>query len=349
MSRAKPARDLWVVTTYYNPVRWRSRRANFDVFRRRLEAPLLAIEWAPDGRWELGADDAELLLQVSGGDIMWQKERLLAIALARLPAEARALAWLDGDVVFAQPGWAQRTLALLAAADVVQPFDRVTYLDAAWTRRCAAEPDLPVGSMLDAGLETRRSFLDFHAQAGAATARLDLGQRFKSAPGGAYAILARPAYGHAWAARVDVLRQVGWYERCVLGGGDLLHAYALIGQHEALLENHRSVGWDRYGHAGYRCWAATLAGLRPACGSEQLLHLHHGALADRQYRSRIDGLAPFGLDVERDLEAGPGEPWRWARDRAALNDYVLAYLRNRNEDAGLCAVRDADCAAQLTA
>ena len=63
-----------------------------------------------------------------------------------------------------------------------------------------------------------------------------------------------------------------------------------------------------------------------------MLHLFHGTLADRQYRSRIDGLARYGLDVDRDLTASAGEPWSWTRQREELNAYVLGYLRNRRED-----------------
>ncbi len=327
--------DFWVVTTYFNPVGWRSRRASYRVFRSQLDAPLLTVEWDAEGRYELDDGDADILVRIAGGDTMWQKERLLGIALAALPEQARYVAWLDCDVFFAAHGWHARTREQLGHLDVVQPFRRVTYLDAAWTRRFGGPGGVTPAEALAAGLETRRSFLDLHQHAGADTARVDLTHRFAAAPDGCYQIMARPAYGHAWAARRDVLEHIGWYERCVLGGGDLLHAYGVVGQHEALIANHNSVGWDFYGSGGYRRWAESLGVLRVGCGDEELLHLHHGALADRQYRSRIDGLARFGLDVDRDVVAAPGRPWSWAHNGAALNEYVLSYLRNRNEDAAV--------------
>lgn len=332
MSGAGAGGDFWVVTTYYNPVGWRSRLANYHLFRSRLDAPLLTVEWDAAGRYELDDADADLLVRIAGGDTMWQKERLLGIALAALPAHVQFVAWLDCDVFFASRDWHERTRALLGHHDIVQPFRRVTYLDAAWTRRYAGAAGMPAAAALAGGLATRPSFLDFHARAGAKTAHADLTHRFAPAPDGRYPIMARPAYGHAWAARREVLERTGWYERCVLGGGDLLHAYGVIGQYEALIANHQSVGWDFYGSAGYRRWAESLGRLQVACGDEELLHLHHGALADRQYRSRIDGLARYKMDVETGVVAAPGRPWSWAQNRAALNEYVLAYLRNRNED-----------------
>lgn len=329
--------DYWVITTYYNPVRWKSRIGNYRAFRRALRAPLLAVEWDPAGRFELSAGDADVLVRREGGDTMWQKERLLGIALDALPKHVRYVAWLDCDVMFADPGWHQRTRRLLEDHDFVQPFRRVVYLDKATSLDfTAGSGDKPGALVLD-GHETRPSFMDLRERVGDRLAQVDLAHRFEPAPGGGgdYHIMARPAYGHAWAARRDAIGRVGWYERCILGGGDLLFAYGVAGEWEALIANHRSVGWDFYGSAGYRSWAQALASARPPsleCGEETLLHLFHGTLADRQYRSRIDGLARYGLDVDRDVSAAPGQPWSWARKGAELNEYVLGYLRNRHED-----------------
>ena len=53
------------------------------------------------------------VIQVRGPDVLWQKERLLNIAVSRLPARARKVAWLDGDLLFADPDWAGETARLL--------------------------------------------------------------------------------------------------------------------------------------------------------------------------------------------------------------------------------------------
>lgn len=327
--------DFWVITAYYNPVCWSSRLDNYRAFRRELAAPLLTVEWDPAGRFSLGATDADVLVQIPGGDHMWQKERLLGIALAALPAHVRHVAWLDCDVVFADPGWQERIRSQLETSDIVQPFRQVEYLDQAATCRVTAGDRLEE-QLSPFTLDRRPSFLDVHSALGERTAELDLGRRFEPAPGsGRYQIMARPAYGHAWAARRELMARIGWYDRCVLGGGDLFFAYGIAGQAEALIGNHQSVGWDFYGGAGYREWAAAIprhGWPRVACGDGTLLHLFHGELADRQYRSRIDGLVPYGLDLQKDVVARPGEPWSWVRDRAELDAYVLAYLRNRQED-----------------
>ena len=97
---------LWAVTSYFNPTGSKRRFANYHAFRRALGVPLLAVEWSRDGRFELGESDADIVVQIGGGDLMWQKERLLNIGIGRLPASCREVAWLDCDIVLERFGWA---------------------------------------------------------------------------------------------------------------------------------------------------------------------------------------------------------------------------------------------------
>ena len=346
--------DLWVITVFYNLAGWSSRIENYRAFHRHLSAPLATIEWNPFGRFDLDHTDADLLIQLQGGDLMWQKERLLGIVLSALPEHVRYVAWLDCDIVFADPRWHERIRRLLQENAVVQPFRRVVYMRRESTLRFVRGASLAEVLQIrasgtggegtvdcDGGSDAdpwRPSFLDLYERVGDDIVRLDLDRRFEPQPRtGKYDIMARPAYGHAWAARVDALRQVGFYERCIVGGGDLLSAYGLVGHCEAMLANHRSVGWDFYGGGpSFREWAIKAADLcrgELKCGDETIVHLYHGTLEARQYRSRIDGLVKFGLDIDRDIAADPGQPWRWMRNAIELNDYFLQYLRNRREDA----------------
>ena len=119
---------LWAVTSYYNPAGYRRRRANYQLFRERLPLPLLTVEWSPTGEFELRPGDADMLVQLSGGDVMWQKERLLNIGVGRLPAQCTHVAWVDCDLVFEREDLGDAVLAALEAAPLVQLFDRVAYL-----------------------------------------------------------------------------------------------------------------------------------------------------------------------------------------------------------------------------
>ena len=336
MTRRNLDSDLWVMTTYFNLAGWSSRLENYRAFRRALRSPLLTVEWNPGAKYQLGGGDADLLLQIAGGDAMWQKERLLGRGLAALPAHVRYVAWVDCDVIFADPAWHENTRRLLEHHPVVQPYRRAVYLDEEVTRRVVE--GAAIETIPQDGAFSRPSFLDVFERLGDDITRVDLGRRFVPAAGGEgrYNFMDRPAYGHAWAAQRDVIRRIGFYDRCVVGAGDLLFDYAIIGHSEELIANHRSVGWDFYGDsASYREWARTALSIcrgRTRCGEGTLLHLFHGSLDDRQYKSRIDGLLPFRLDLDQDIVAAPGEPWSWRRRETELSGYFLSYLRKRRED-----------------
>jgi hypothetical protein len=57
---------MWAITSYYNPVRYKRRLANYKLFRANLDVPLVTVELSFDGRFELTEDDADILIQVSG-------------------------------------------------------------------------------------------------------------------------------------------------------------------------------------------------------------------------------------------------------------------------------------------
>jgi len=66
--------------------------------------------------------------------VLWQKERLLNVALRSLPLDCEAVAWLDCDIVFGDPGSAQR------ARDAVERFGLVHLLH----ERHNLPPDAPI-------------------------------------------------------------------------------------------------------------------------------------------------------------------------------------------------------------
>ena len=76
---------LWAITSYFNPAGYNTRLANYRAFRARLKVPLVTVEASFDGRVQLRAGDAEILVQRTARDVLWQKERLLNVALGFLP------------------------------------------------------------------------------------------------------------------------------------------------------------------------------------------------------------------------------------------------------------------------
>ena len=113
---------LWAVTCFFNPQGYRRRVANFREFRARLAAPLIAVELAFDREFTLSDSDAERVVRVRGGDVMWQKERLLNVAIERVPVSCTKIAWLDCDIVFGSPAWVGQAVRALDEFALVHLF-----------------------------------------------------------------------------------------------------------------------------------------------------------------------------------------------------------------------------------
>ena len=93
---------LWVITAYFNPCRYATRRVADDLFAHALKRsgiPILTVECA------FGDDEFELpasldVVRFRSNSVMWQKERLLNLAASWLPPECACVAWLDTDILF---------------------------------------------------------------------------------------------------------------------------------------------------------------------------------------------------------------------------------------------------------
>lgn len=297
--------ELWAITSFFNPAGYRRRLLNYRRFRAALRIPLAAVELSFNGSWELAHDDADILVRVADGDVMWQKERLLNLVLAQLPPECRYVAWIDGDVLMQDSRWPERAVQALATTPVVQLFSTVRHVGNS-------------GSAV-AGAADR-------AQSAAACV---LGGQPPSVIVGT---MNTYAHGYALAARRDVLERHGLYDRCVIGGGDTALLGAAYGVPEVIAEGWRMSAAQR---DHYSRWAAgfhaDVRGRVGALGGE-IHHLWHGDLADRRYGLRHADLEPHRFDPNLDIHLGSDGAWRWAGDKPGLHALLRDYFRDRHED-----------------
>ena len=128
---------------------------------------------------------------------MWVKERLINLAIARLPAHVAKVAWLDADILFTNPDWAQQTAALLDKWPLVQPQERAG-------RMAQGRLTLP----------------------GAAGAALFAIQR---RPESAVSARRRMASRGSPGRRRNLIARHGVYDAAILDGGDELFAHAAGG------------------------------------------------------------------------------------------------------------------------
>ncbi len=305
---------LWAMTSYFNPVGYRRRRENYRRFRSHLNVPLIAIELANHDRFELSKGDADILIQVRGGDVMWQKERLLNIALSQLPAECRFVAWLDCDIAFGSDDWAWRAMRLLERLAFVQLFHRVHYLP----------PDVAFDHAGPEAATWSREAIAFLIDCGAnpaAALRMRNGHE-----------IPHYARGIAWAARRELIADRGLFDASIVGGGNSAMVSAAYGCFDYVIE--RQEMWAGQA-ARYLDWAVpfhqAVAGKVGALDGD-VFHFWHGSMEKRGHRDRFSGLRQFKFDPASDVAGAENEPWRWSSAKYDMHDYVRSYFVSRAED-----------------
>lgn len=305
---------LYVVTTVFNPIRWRSRWKLYDDFVRMVEASgaiLYTVEVA-FGEREFAVTEAgnPRHLQLRTSHELWIKENSLNLMIQRLPADWKYVAWIDADVHFVRPDWANETLHQLQHYDFVQM----------WTEA----HDLRANHEL---LTTHNGFVwcwqrgltDFYPKENG----------YYGAPQGLKKYYWHP--GYAWAARRSALEAVGGLvDWSILGGGDLYMARLLTGVSRVLPKSLGPVGQQWLKTWGDRADRAIRQNVGVVEGG--VLHYWHGPKASRSYQDRGQILVAGQFDPCAHLRKDTQGLWMLDDDAVVLRDGIRKYFRQRNED-----------------
>lgn len=300
---------LFVITTYFNPCRYATRRSNYDTFMngmRKTGVPCITVECAfEDQPFELSRSLE--VIQIRSQTLLWQKERLLNIAASWLPQSCRYVAWLDCDIVFENEHWARDLVSVLERHKVAQVFESCLRL----------------------------------AKGNAALKPLDLAQSFASVTSKVPNALNAGRYdqhghtGYGWAMRREIFDSVGLYEAAVSGSADHFMAHAIFGDYNFCITNalkHDQRQIDHLKDWGDRFHAMVQGSLGVVPG--RIRHLWHGDTVNRKYFLRMHEITDLGFDPWTDLKITPGTPIEWAQglNKSGLRQYFKDYFSSRRED-----------------
>jgi len=305
---------VWAVTSYFafdDPPGTKRRLQTYRRFRERLQVPLVTVEHAPDGNFDLQEGDAEVLIQRSGGAMLWQKERLLNLGLEHLPAACDSVVWIDCDMVFERDNWPQALGEALQETPVVQPFRTIRLLrDGEFPETTEEAPEREdwrsFGYCFAAGLVPPEAFQS-------STVGPDL----------------RIAGGFVWAARRELLDRHGLYDAMILGGGDKGIVCAACGHADAFPAS-RDMSPEQARH--YLDWARPFE--REVAGRVgdvpgRVFHLWHGDLRNRRYRGRYEDFARLGFAPGEHLRLTEEGVWDWSGEPAEVRRRVKEYFDAR--------------------
>lgn len=302
--------SFWCLTTLFNPANYKSLVRNHNTFSESLRKQgcnLLTLELAfGDDKHNLTGGN---VVPMRGKDVMWHKERLINHGTTLLPKDCTAYAWIDADLIFADPNWVEKAESLLKKHDVIQLFQRVFYL--------------PEGDVCYSGKQT----CEFYSIAWQANKYPNwLSRRSeKDLPFG--------APGFAWAARRDVFEHCGGlYDRDIVGSGDCLLADCLLGSWK-LHGFERKFNQRTKDSIANWCTLVKKKNLSVGYLPVDVFHLWHGDLRNRLYMRRHQALLKHDYDPERDIVLNNGV-WEWATDKKEMHQEVKDYFYQRKEDDG---------------
>lgn len=321
---------LYVVTAISNPQRFRTRYELYRAFEKRCEdagAILYTVELAlRDRHFEVTSPDNPRHVQLRSPAELWHKENLLNIGIQRLPSDWEYVAWIDADVDFARPDWANETLHQLQHYHVVQMWSHAQDLGPAYE---------PVGQCFESFLSSIALGRELppYLQEGDG-GRYD-GQTCGGSGGyGGFGKGGSHLWhsGYAWAARRNALADVGGLgDIAVLGSSDHHMAAALIGKVDHTIHPKMCESYRRY----WRIWQQrAIDSIKGNVGFVPglLLHYWHGAKRNRRYVDRWQILTNSGFDPDLDLKRDVQGLLALTDRNPKLRDGIRAYFRQRNED-----------------
>lgn len=301
--------DLCVITTHFNPCGYQRLKENYHKFRQSLESSgiqLFTVECAfNDTAFNLEKSDN--VMQVRSGSVLWQKEKMLNIALKEVLRNFPKVAWIDADVLFSNATWAQEASRLLDDYPIVQVQDQIVQLS-------------PDSTVYEGDLQRWTSFAYDITTNGVEAVKASNGQHGHT--------------GFAWAARREVL-EGGLYDGDIIGTGDHVMAHGMLNDlnspclNDIFFSNTKSR--DYFKDWAEQFYAKMQGHLTFVPGTA--LHMWHGSIKNRRYRYKAEKLARFGVDPRVDLCNNSDGLWEWNSERPSLHRFVAETFALREEDA----------------
>lgn len=325
---------LYVVTTVFNPLRFRNRYWNYWTFENMVEksgAILYTTEIAfGDRHFEITNPDDPRHLQLRAKDNqeLWLKENSLNLLIERLPSDWQYVAWIDADVSFARPDWAQETLHLLQHYDFLQMFSHAQDLGVNYEPNVLT-PGYVFGKSTEEGIKIERNIVEKYYYG--------LVQRGKAGKEWHYR---HP--GFCWAARRSALDKVGGLiDFAILGSSDWIMANALFGQVDRTINGGYTEGYRML----CKIWEdRALKHIRKNVGFMPGLvnHYYHGEKKARNYDNRWRLLVQTKYNPLTDIKKDTQGLWQLQDDGTErfidLRDGLRKYARMRSEDLNLGAI-----------
>lgn len=294
--------DVGIGLGFFSPCDFKLPRRNaiatLDMLQR-TGAEVVFCQIVKPGQKPLSVPTGVKNVVFESSDAMFYKENLWNIAATHITKPK--FLFLDADVRFKQPDWLARTSAALNIFDLIQPFETAEWLN-------------QIG---------QKTYAKKSALYGIATGAVPFSQTY------------HPGFGMAM-TRAAFGKLGGFYDLCVIGGGDTAFAFALSntpGAQKVIAEreNDKIVMFGAGSYRKYRERALSADLKLGYLDSVTIEHLWHGRIENRQYATRdkyFDNFWPGPNGYEAPVTRRPDGLLIWAVPQPR----AIEYFRAREED-----------------
>jgi hypothetical protein len=292
-SSIKP--KLAVLTTFFNPKNYINLRYNYLKFSEKIKekADLFPIELSFNGEFFI-EDENVIRIEGSQDNILWQKERLLNIALDNLPKEYTNVAWIDCDIIFENENWVDEVNEKLNEYKVLHLFENAKRLD-------------ENGKIDRISKSIIRDIKDSN------TIPVNLNKGIT---------------GFGWAIRREDIDKIKFLDTQIIGGGDALMFFSFVGLNNTVFHKKMNKEWlDFYNKWHDKSFSNICLSINNISGD--IIHLYHGKMVNRNYNSRYDILSKDKFNPDLDLVVDNNNLWRFKGD---IGRNLEKYFESRDED-----------------
>ncbi len=192
---------------------------------------------------------------------LWSKEILINKIVGQI--ETDYFIWIDNDIIYNSLDWLNNLDTLFRKKDFVQLFSKINYLDESGK----------ITDSFESILSSKSTDVDN---------LLKLGYK----PGG------------SWLAKTNIIKSKPLFEKMYVGGGDTVFAYGLFGEKNGWTLNQvKQHNYQIYEEA--QDWINNFGKFRLGFLEEEVSHLYHGDLKDRNYNTRYSKLSEYLIKEEK--------------------------------------------------
>lgn len=248
---------------------------------------------------------------------MFQKERMLNLALDMLPAKFDQVVWMDCDIVYVEDDWPDRVGNALKNYSVVQPYKHAVSLPMSKTTRIG---------------ESHWSYYDCYA-----SGRIRRSFAYYNMKRKQFASLHEGHVGYVWAGRREFLEKHKFYDAIVTGAGDLFMVMAFCGffgwmDHIEEFANLTDAACNHFFDWAFPVQADTNG--KVGYTDDLISHLWHGEINNRNYLYKSRALQATKFDPSVDLAIDENGCWRWNSDKPLLHELVEDIFKSQQVGSG---------------